>query len=236
MIVFDHVSKPPGIVDVSLRIKPTEKVAIIGRSGSGKTTLLRLICRWLRPTSGTITAPPRSEFAYIPQDLDASLNPRMTVQDIVLESVVIAKGNLAAAKRELPAMLDSLGLPKDCAGRNPGELSGGQRQRVGIARALMPNPRVIYADEALSALDSVARKLVIDLFTRTDLTVLLVTHDLHTAEKLAHRFVMLDAGRVVEDLPIEQLWDPTGAIEVRQQFIAAERVLHPNLPRFGEQA
>lgn len=225
MITFDHASKKPGIVDASLNIQAKEKVAIIGRSGSGKTTLLRLICGWLQPESGSITAPGRSEFAYIPQDLDASLNPAMRISDIVLEPVVIAKGDVAAAKQALPELLDSLGLPADTAQRKPRELSGGQRQRVGIARALIAKPSVIYADEALSALDSAASKLVMELFARPDLTVLLVTHDLFAAEQFAQRFLMLDAGRIVEDLPIERLWDPSDATEVRLSFIAAETLL-----------
>ncbi|MDO4687034.1 MAG: ATP-binding cassette domain-containing protein [Corynebacterium sp.] len=226
MISFHDVSFSPAVFDVSFTINAGEKVAIIGRSGSGKTTLLRLLCGWLRPSHGTIKAPTPDAFAYIPQDLDASLNPHMHVQDIILEPIAIARGNLAAAAQQIPALIESLGLPNDTPRRKPSELSGGQRQRVGIARALIANPQVIYADEALSALDTGASQLVTELFSRPELTVLLVTHNLHSAEEFAERFIMLDHGRIVEDTSIERLWNPEGASDARQAFLHAEAFMN----------
>ncbi len=229
MIELRDAAVAPMLHPISFTINRGEKVAVLGVSGAGKTTLLRLLCRWLNPTSGTVTAPAIGEFSYIPQDLDGSLNPKLSIQDIICEPVAISHGNLAAAKDRLPELLEQLNLPSDCTNRRPYELSGGQRQRVGIARALINNPQVIYADEALSALDAQARQLVIDLFAAPELTTVLVSHDLASAELLCNRCVVLDQGRIVEDLPTTELRNPDGASEARLALINAQAVLSTHL-------
>lgn len=225
MINFEHVSYPPGVIDASFKVSDGEKVAIIGRSGSGKTTLLRLLCGSLRPKQGNILAPTRGEFAYIPQDLDASLNPAMYIKDIILEPIAIARQSIQTAQRKIPSLLEQLGLPNDAAQRKPGELSGGQRQRVGIARALIAEPKIIYADEALSSLDNLAASMVIELFSEPNLTVLLVTHNLESAEAFAQRFVILDQGHIVEDADIAILRNIDNASDARKSFLKADALL-----------
>ena len=143
MIILKNAAVSPYLKPCTVTIHTGEKVALLGASGAGKTTLMRLMCGWLTPTSGDVIAPPVGEFAYVPQDLDASLNPAMRVGDIITEPVAIAHGDVAAAVARIPELLRTLDLPADAAGRFPRELSGGQRQRVGIARALIAEPIVV---------------------------------------------------------------------------------------------
>lgn len=230
MITLKQAAVAPILTPTSLTISAGEKVAVLGTSGAGKTTLLRLFCGWLSPTAGTITAPPVGDFSYIPQDLDGSLNPKLKIRDIIFEPVAIARGDLAAAAEQLPSLLEQLNLPNDCAERKPSELSGGQRQRVGIARALINNPQVIYADEALSALDAQARALVIELFARPELTTILVSHNLAAAELFCDRCLILDQGAIVEDLPTTKLWDLNNASPARKLLVSAHQMLAQHLP------
>ena len=226
MIILKNAAVSPYLKPCTVTIHTGEKVALLGASGAGKTTLMRLMCGWLTPTSGDVIAPPVGEFAYVPQDLDASLNPAMRVGDIITEPVAIANSDMAAAVARIPELLRTLGLPADAAGRFPRELSGGQRQRVGIARALIAEPIVVYADEALSALDHTARELVIELFQAPGMTTILVSHDLPAAEKLSDRCIIMADGGIVEDISSSELWDRTNASPARAKLIEAFELLH----------
>ena len=208
MIILKNAAVSPYLKPCTITIHTGEKVALLGASGAGKTTLMRLMCGWLTPTSGDVIAPPVGEFAYVPQDLDASLNPAMRVGDIITEPVAIANGDV------------------DAASRFPRELSGGQRQRVGIARALIAEPVVVYADEALSALDHTARELVIELLQAPGMTTILVSHDLPAAEKLSDRCIIMADGGIVEDISSSELWDRTNASPARAKLIDAFELLH----------
>ena len=206
MIILKNAAVSPYLKPCTVTIHTGEKVALLGASGAGKTTLMRLMCGWLTPTSGDVIAPP--------------------VGDIITEPVAIANGDVAAAVARIPELLRTLDLPADAAGRFPRELSGGQRQRVGIARALIAEPIVVYADEALSALDHTARELVIELLQAPGMTTILVSHDLPAAEKLSDRCIIMADGGIVEDIASSELWDHTNASPARAKLIDAFELLH----------
>ena len=231
-IQMQDVSYEPILHNISISIAPSEKVAIIGQSGAGKTTLLRLLTGAYSPTSGSVTEVTRGRFTYIPQDLDASLNPALSVATIVTEPVAIAHGRAAARKAKARAqeLLAQLGLGAEFLTRKPAHLSGGQRQRVGIARALITDPDIIFADESLSALDADTREIVTTMFGDNDATLILITHDLAAATLLCDRWVLLDNGTIAEEGTIQSLWDTTPPVSpARQAFLDADRILHPTL-------
>jgi peptide/nickel transport system ATP-binding protein len=202
---------------VSLAVGEGQSVGLVGESGSGKTTLLRLMLALARPTSGSVLfdgsplVPSRmrgfrASVQTVFQDPYSSLDPRQRVGAIVaepLQSLGIARG--ADATALVVAALDSVGLPADAAGRYPHEFSGGQRQRIAIARATVCHPRLLLADEPVSALDVTTRIQVIDLLIElrasAGLAVLMVSHDLSAVAALCDDTVVLRGGRVVETGP-----------------------------------
>ena len=203
---------------VSFEIAEGETLGLVGESGCGKSTLGRAILRLHEPTSGKVvidgtdvtglgSAPLRAfrrRAQIIFQDPYASLNPRMTVAQILSEPLEIH--HLAADKParvlRVGDLLDRVGLRKDVAGRYPHEFSGGQRQRIGIARALAVEPRFIVADEPISALDvSIQAQIVnllVDLQAERKLTYLFISHDLKIVEHLCDRVAVMYLGRIVE--------------------------------------
>jgi ABC-type glutathione transport system ATPase component len=209
---------------VSLAVGPGERVGIVGESGSGKTTLARLLVGLDQPTAGDVRYQGRSIVGRRERDLRdlrsgvqivfqdpmGSLDPRMTVGAIVAEPLVglNAPGDHAARVAEL---LDAVGLPAGAARRYPHQFSGGQRQRIAVARALAPRPRVLVADEPVSALDVSVRaqvlNLLLDLADELDLTVLFVSHDLSVVRFLCDRVAVLYQGEIVESGPSEDVYD-----------------------------
>ena len=203
--------------DISFSLEPGQNTGLVGESGSGKTTLVRLLLGLLRPTTGHVVFDGvpldlgnraqvrtfRRSVQTVFQDPYSSLDPRQRVGRIVGEpvrSLRIAKGREADAL--VIGALRSVGLPADAASRYPHEFSGGQRQRIAIARAIVSRPRVLLADEPVSALDVITRGQVIDLLAELgegrDLTVLMVSHDLGVVGALCQRTIVLKAGRIVE--------------------------------------
>ena len=210
---------------VSFDVAAGETLGLVGESGCGKTTTGRLVLRAIEPTRGRIifegediTALPasrllpfRSKAQIVFQDPYSSLNPRMTVGAMVSEPIRVhrlAEG--AEVEARVRALLDMVGLSAEYARRYPHELSGGQRQRVGIARALAAGPRLVVADEAVSALDVSVRaqilNLLVDLRERLGLAYLFVSHDLGVIRFVSHRVAVMYLGRLVEVAPAGALF------------------------------
>ena len=206
-----------GVSQVDLVVYEGETLALVGESGCGKSTLGRLLLGLLPPTQGQVFFDGRALAACSPralralrrqmqmvfQDTAASLNPRLTVEDILAEPLRVHR---LCPRREIPAraavLLDQVGLPRDLLGRYPHALSGGQRQRVGIARALALSPRLVVCDEPVSALDVSVQARLLDLLrglvVELNLAVVIVTHDLGVARLLADRLLVMKQGQVVE--------------------------------------
>jgi peptide/nickel transport system ATP-binding protein len=196
--------------DATLAVRAGETVGLVGGSGSGKTTLGRALLRLL-PSTGTIRfngAAPESDWRtfrlncqLVFQDAYASLDPRQRAIEVVAEPLRHLGLDAAARRARAEAMLDEVGLAA-LADRFPHQLSGGQRQRVAIARAVVRNPAFVVADEPISALDMTIQKQVLELFARLQAThgfaCLFISHDLAAVAQVAHRVVVMQAGRIVE--------------------------------------
>ncbi|SCD69788.1 ABC transporter ATP-binding protein [Streptomyces sp. PpalLS-921] len=210
-------SDTPAVQDVSLTVETGGSLALVGESGAGKTTLLRLLLGLGRPTRGTVAfdgtelAPRdrrqmrafRRSVQCVFQDPYSSLDPRRRVGDIVAEPLrSLGLDTKATAAPKVAEALERVGLPADAVRRYPHEFSGGQRQRVAIARATVCHPRVLLADEPVSALDVTTRVAVVDLIAELKrergLTVVMVSHDLSVVASLCERTAVLEGGRVVE--------------------------------------
>lgn len=205
--------------DVSLDIYKGETLGLVGESGSGKTTIGRTINRLYTPTSGEIIFEGediskihqrkeqlafRKDVQMIFQDPYASLNPRMKVMDIIAEGIDVHKlaKNDKEKRERVYDLLKTVGLNPDHASRYPYEFSGGQRQRIGIARALAVEPKLIIADEPISALDvSVQAQIVNLLMTlqeKLNLTYLFIAHDLSMVKYISDRIAVMYSGKIVE--------------------------------------
>jgi len=217
--------------DISFEVKAGETLGIVGESGSGKTTAVRCVLRAIDPTDGSVTyqsrsrgeldlaslpvrelKPLRKEIQMIFQDPFSSLNPRMTVQDIIGEPLFIhGLNNRRQIQEKVAAMLEKVGLETSHMQRYPHAFSGGQRQRIGIARALILQPRLVVADEAVSALDVSVQAQVInllqDLQKEFKLTYLFVAHDLSVVGHLCDRVAVMYLGKIVELGRTEQIFN-----------------------------
>jgi peptide/nickel transport system ATP-binding protein len=211
------VGRVKAVDGVSFTIRKGETLGMVGESGCGKTTTGRLLLRLLEPTSGEVVFEGRNllslsrqemreqrrDMQIIFQDPFASLNPRMTVGDIVAEAFIIhgEKGGRALRDRAVQ-LLQTVGLQPDHARRYPHQFSGGQRQRIGIARAIGLNPRLIICDEPVSALDVSIQAQIInlleDLQDRLGLTYLFIAHNLSVVKHIADRVAVMYLGRIVE--------------------------------------
>ena len=208
---------------VSLDIRPGECVGLVGESGSGKTTLGRAVLGLAPVTAGSIqlngheishaSRDERRDLArdiqVVFQDPYSSLNPSMSIEQILAEPMMIRDWTKEAASKRVRELLDSVGLPSDAADRRPREFSGGQRQRIAIARALALDPKLIVCDEPVSALDLTTQARILDLFLQiqkdTGVSYLFVSHDLDVVRHISHRVAVMYKGEIVEQGPASQV-------------------------------
>ncbi|MGF1623708.1 MAG: ABC transporter ATP-binding protein [Alphaproteobacteria bacterium] len=210
---------------VSFRLAPGETLGIVGESGCGKSTLARLILQLIPATGGSVLfegedlarlSPAalrrrRRDMQIVFQDPFASLDPRLTVGGIVAEPLTIHGIGSRASRRAVVAdLLARVGLPPDASTRYPHEFSGGQRQRIGIARAIALRPRLVIADEPVSALDVSIRaqilNLLMDLKADLGLSYIFISHDLSVVEHVSDRVAVMYLGRIVESATAEALY------------------------------
>jgi ABC-type microcin C transport system duplicated ATPase subunit YejF len=226
--VFSDAAKAErftAVDDVSFAVEAGETFAIVGESGCGKTTLARMLLRLIEADEGQIMFEGRDlrglgvaemrarrrQMQMVFQDPFASLNPRMRVGEIVGEPLAIHEAKLSQAQRteRVVEMLRRVGLNEEAQGRYPHEFSGGQRQRIGIARALMVRPKLVVADEPVSALDvSVGAQVLMllqELQREFGLTYLLISHSLPVVAQLATHIAVMRAGKFVECGAAEQV-------------------------------
>lgn len=213
------------VEDVSFEIESGETLGLVGESGCGKSTVARAVLRLIEPTAGEVRfagnnllnlpqeemRAKRRDLQIVFQDPYSSLNPRMTVEQIVGEALDIHRlAKTAEGQRKRVAeLLEQVGLNTGHAARYPHEFSGGQRQRIGIARALAVSPKLIICDEPVSALDVSVQAQVVnllqDLQAQLGLTYLFIAHDLAVVEHISQRVLVMYLGRIVESGPAEEV-------------------------------
>ncbi|MDM7850001.1 ATP-binding cassette domain-containing protein [Pseudochrobactrum kiredjianiae] len=212
---------------VSLSLKAGESLGIVGESGSGKSTLARSVMGLEKPQSGSVTIngkdiyslgraelkAARKTFQAIFQDPYGSLDPRHSVRRILAEPVVSLEDATTAESREerIGQVLEAVGLAASAADKYPHEFSGGQRQRIAIARALITRPKLIVADEPVSALDvsiqAQVLNLMMDLQEQFGLSYLFISHDLGVMRVITDRVAVIHLGRIVEEGPTNEVFD-----------------------------
>jgi oligopeptide transport system ATP-binding protein len=253
-LVIDRTVDQIRAVDgVSFSVAPGETLGLVGESGSGKSTLGRAVLQLVKPTAGSVRfegreiaglsrramRPLRREMQMVFQDPYASLNPRKRVGQIVGEPLRlqgVAKGG--ELRREVQGLLERVGLAAEHYNRFPHEFSGGQRQRIGIARAIALRPKLIVADEPVSALDVSIRaqivNLLADLQQELGLTYVFVAHDIGIVRHVSDRIAVMHEGKIVEEGPADRVCEqPRDAYT--KQLLAAVPIPDPREARARRQ-
>ena len=222
-----HVDDVKAVDDVSFEVEEGKTVGLVGESGSGKTTVGRTILKLTPPTSGEIYfngreilslrekefRPLRREIQMIFQDPFGSLNPRMSIFNIVGEALEIHFPEMTLNDRRVRVseLLRQVGLQPEMMQRYPHEFSGGQRQRIGIARALAVKPKCIICDEPVSALDVSVQAQIVnllqDLQEELGLTYLFIAHDLAVVEHISDHVLVMYRGKIVESASVEAIYE-----------------------------
>jgi peptide/nickel transport system ATP-binding protein len=224
LLIDREVDRVRAVDGVSLSVRQGETLGLVGESGSGKSTLSRTILQLLAPTSGSVRfegreiaglsrrqmRPLRRQMQMVFQDPYASLNPRKRIGQIVGEPLRLqGEASGAELRREVRELLDRVGLSAEHHDRFPHEFSGGQRQRIGIARALALRPKLIVADEPVSALDVSIRAQILELLSELQaefgLTYVFVAHDIGVVRHVSDRIAVMHEGKIVEQGPADQV-------------------------------
>lgn len=220
------VARVHGVENVSFDVRAGETLSLVGESGCGKTTTGQAILRLREPDGGKVLfrgtdlstldaarmRSMRTEIQMIFQDPYASLNPRIRIADTLAEPILTHKlGDRSFARARVAELMERVGLSPDMANRFPHEFSGGQRQRISIARALAVNPKLIVADEAVSALDVSIKaqvvNLLLDLQEQLGLAYVFISHDMAVVERVSHRVAIMYLGEIVEIGPRSAIFE-----------------------------
>ncbi len=249
--MFKPSRRVEAVKDVSFQVRRGETLGIVGESGSGKTTLVRCLMRLIDPDEGAIeisgvdfAAPPRAQLRshrkdiqIVFQDPYGSLNPRRTIGSQLIQGAMNFGVPRAEAWERVYELLEIVRMPRHSVNRFPNQFSGGQRQRLCIARALVVQPKVLIADEAVSALDvSIQRevlRLIGDIRDRLGLTVIFITHDLRVAAQVCDDVIVMQKGQIVERGKVGQIFNaPTSGYT--KSLIAAQPGQNWDIPDFAE--
>jgi oligopeptide transport system ATP-binding protein len=226
LLIDRTVDYVKAVDDVSFEVRQGETLGLVGESGSGKSTTGYCVLSLLKPTEGSVRflgkeltelgreelRQTRREMQIVFQDPYASLNPRMTVGDIVGEPLVVhGIGDRSRRRKTAEELLAVVGFNPDFVNRYPHEFSGGQRQRIGIARALALNPRLIVCDEPVSALDVSIQAQILnllkDLQQEFGLAYLFIAHDLAVVRAMSDRIAVMNLGKIVEAGPADEVYE-----------------------------
>ncbi len=223
--VGEHVK---AVDHVDLIVRPGENISLVGESGCGKTTLARIILRLMQADAGSIIfdgkditrlssrqlVESRKNMQMVFQDPYSSLDPRFTIRRVMREGLTLEreKYRSEAEKQDFACqLLESVQLSGDILNRYPHEFSGGERQRIAIARALMLNPKLLILDEAVSSLDVIIQKQLIDLLAdlqeKFKLTYLFISHNLKIVKKISHKIAVMYKGKIVELAPTQEIFN-----------------------------
>ncbi|MCV2489292.1 ATP-binding cassette domain-containing protein [Geodermatophilus sp. YIM 151500] len=236
--------------DVSFAVAEGEVLGLVGESGSGKSTTARCVMRLIEPTSGRITFEGndlmdasrsrlkrlRRGMQMVFQDPYSSLDPRMRIEDVIAEGMVVhgTVRGAEARRARVAELLELVGLRQDHLRRRPSDFSGGERQRIGIARALAVDPRLLVCDEPVASLDVSIQAQILNLFKRLQrdlgLTIIFIAHDLATVRHLCDRVAVMSNGAIHEIGTREQIYSaPTS--DYTRSLLAAMPVPDPEVER-----